>query len=104
MSIIGIFAEVCVADIERSVAWYTKFFGRPPEDKPMDGLVQCAMDRQAFRSGVMPSGPETAFQPSLSRAWMPSAHASMRLVWTCTLIGREVSVSSRKSKIPMETA
>jgi predicted enzyme related to lactoylglutathione lyase len=40
MSIIGIFAEVCVVDIERSVAWYAKFFGRPPEDRPMDGLVQ----------------------------------------------------------------
>ncbi len=40
MPIIGIFAEVCVADVERSIAWYTKFFGRPPEDRPMDRLAQ----------------------------------------------------------------
>jgi len=40
MPVTGIFAEVCVADVERSVAWYTRFFGRPPEDRPMDGLVQ----------------------------------------------------------------
>ncbi|MDB5540720.1 MAG: hypothetical protein JWQ89_2447 [Devosia sp.] len=40
MSVTGIFAEVCVADVERSVARYTKFFGRPPEDRPLDGSVQ----------------------------------------------------------------
>jgi len=40
MSVTGIFAEVCAADVERSVDWYTKFFGRPPEDRPMDGLAQ----------------------------------------------------------------
>jgi predicted enzyme related to lactoylglutathione lyase len=40
MKIRGIFAVACVADMERSVGWYSRLIGRPPDDRPMEGLVQ----------------------------------------------------------------
>jgi predicted enzyme related to lactoylglutathione lyase len=49
MTVTGIFAEVCVEDIERSIAWYTKFFGRPPEDRPMEGLAQWRQGPAGFQ-------------------------------------------------------
>lgn len=40
MDIQGIFGVVCVMDQQRAVDWYSKLFGREPDDRPMDGLVQ----------------------------------------------------------------
>lgn len=40
MKIQGLFAVVCVSDMQRSTAWYSRLFGRDPDDRPMDGLVQ----------------------------------------------------------------
>lgn len=34
------FAVACVAEMQRSIDWYTRLVGRPPDDRPMDGLVQ----------------------------------------------------------------
>jgi catechol 2,3-dioxygenase-like lactoylglutathione lyase family enzyme len=40
MSIQTIFAHVSCTDLERSVAWYQKLFGRPPIRRPMPGLAE----------------------------------------------------------------
>ncbi len=36
----SILAVACVRDMARSVDWYSRFIGREPDDRPMDGLVQ----------------------------------------------------------------
>ena len=40
MGISTIFAQVSCSDIETSVAWYEKLFGRPPLRRPMPGLAE----------------------------------------------------------------
>ncbi len=40
MDVQGIFAVICVADHQRSIDWYSKLFGREPDDSPIEGLVQ----------------------------------------------------------------
>lgn len=36
----GIYAGICVADFERSPAFYTSLMGRQPDDQPMPGMAQ----------------------------------------------------------------
>ncbi|MDQ3148048.1 MAG: VOC family protein [Actinomycetota bacterium] len=33
-------AEIMVVDFDPAVRWYGSFFGRPPDRRPMDGLVE----------------------------------------------------------------
>lgn len=40
MAIQGIYAVICVTDIERSIEWYAKLMGSAPRDRPMDFLAQ----------------------------------------------------------------
>jgi hypothetical protein len=40
MGIKTIFAHVSCADIETSVPWYEKLFGKPPLRRPMPGLAE----------------------------------------------------------------
>jgi glyoxylase I family protein len=40
MPIEHVLAVVPVADIEAAQAWYGRLFGRPPDNLPMDGLVE----------------------------------------------------------------
>lgn len=40
MRIDSIFAVVTTADMDRSEAFYAALFGRDPDDRPMDGLIQ----------------------------------------------------------------
>ena len=40
MSVEGIYATISVADLDRSVAWYTKLMGSAPRDRPTETLVQ----------------------------------------------------------------
>lgn len=42
-----IFAVACVSDMGRSVKWYSSLFGREPDDRPMDGLVQWRIGQSA---------------------------------------------------------
>ena len=73
MSIQTIFARVSCADIEVSVAWYSKLFGKAPLRRPMKGLaewqfsesaeVQVFEDRKhagasTLTLGVLPMEPE----------------------------------------------
>lgn len=36
---LSVFAAVPVADLDSSIAWYTRLIGREPDDRPMDGLA-----------------------------------------------------------------
>lgn len=47
MEIQTIFAVVCVSDMDRSESWYSRLFGRGPDARPMDGLVQWHSDQGA---------------------------------------------------------
>ncbi|HZY67633.1 MAG TPA: VOC family protein [Devosia sp.] len=40
MTVQGIYACAAAADFERTVAWYSKFMGRAPDDQPMPGMAQ----------------------------------------------------------------
>ena len=40
MSIDHVLAVVSVADFEAAHAWYERLFGRPADNRPMDGLVE----------------------------------------------------------------
>lgn len=40
MDIDGLFAALCVTDIDASAAFYAKVLGREPDDRPMETLVQ----------------------------------------------------------------
>jgi len=40
MGIETIFAHVSCSDLQTSLAWYQKLFGRPPDRSPMPGLVE----------------------------------------------------------------
>jgi len=40
MKIQGLYAAVAVRDFEVAVDWYSRLFGRLPDDRPMEGLVQ----------------------------------------------------------------
>lgn len=40
MNIQGLYAAVSVSDMDRAETFYTSVFGRDPDDRPMDGLIQ----------------------------------------------------------------
>lgn len=40
MRVHRLFAVVCVSDLERSVEWYGRLFGRDADARPMDGLAE----------------------------------------------------------------
>lgn len=44
MRIQGIYAVANVVDLEEGEDFYTKLFGRGPDDRPMDGLIQWRLE------------------------------------------------------------
>jgi predicted enzyme related to lactoylglutathione lyase len=40
VSITSVMAVVTVRDFDGGISWYERFFGRPPDARPMDGLAQ----------------------------------------------------------------
>ena len=40
MAIEHVLAVVPVSDVEESGAWYVRLFGREPDNRPMDGLIE----------------------------------------------------------------
>lgn len=40
MSITSVMAAVTVADFDAALDWYQRFFGRPADLRPMDGLAE----------------------------------------------------------------
>ena len=40
MEIDGVLANVTVRDLERSLRWYGRLFGREPDARPMEGLAE----------------------------------------------------------------
>jgi catechol 2,3-dioxygenase-like lactoylglutathione lyase family enzyme len=40
MTINRLLAQMTVSDLDRAVDWYERFFGREPDARPMDGLVE----------------------------------------------------------------
>lgn len=40
MRIQGIYAALTTRDMDKAEAFYTTLFDRPPDDRPMDGLIQ----------------------------------------------------------------
>jgi hypothetical protein len=40
MTIATIFAQVSCGDLETSIIWYEKLFGKPPRRRPMPGLAE----------------------------------------------------------------
>ncbi|AXB42350.1 VOC family protein [Amycolatopsis albispora] len=40
MAITRMLAQATVTDLEQAVSWYTRLFGREPDARPMDGLVE----------------------------------------------------------------
>jgi catechol 2,3-dioxygenase-like lactoylglutathione lyase family enzyme len=40
MTFTRLLAQMTVSDLDRAVNWYTRFFGREPDARPMDGLVE----------------------------------------------------------------
>ncbi len=54
MTILNVMPELMVTDFDAGVAWYQTFFGRAPDRRPMDGLVEWQLTGgggvQVFRS------------------------------------------------------
>jgi predicted enzyme related to lactoylglutathione lyase len=40
MSVTRLLAQMTVGDLDRAVDWYSRLFGRGPDERPMDGLVE----------------------------------------------------------------
>ncbi|WCO67261.1 VOC family protein [Iamia majanohamensis] len=40
MAITGVLAQATVTDLDAAEEWYTAFFDRPPDARPMDGLLE----------------------------------------------------------------
>jgi glyoxylase I family protein len=40
MTIVNVLPTLLVADFDDAVTWYQRFFGRVPDRRPMDGLVE----------------------------------------------------------------
>lgn len=40
MSVTGVFAQATVRHLSASEGWYERLFGRPPDARPMDGLIE----------------------------------------------------------------
>ena len=40
MTINRLLAQMTVSDLDRAVEWYARVFGREPDARPMDGLVE----------------------------------------------------------------
>lgn len=40
MTITGALASLAVSDLDRAEAWYGALFGREPDTRPMDGLLE----------------------------------------------------------------
>lgn len=84
MKIDSVFAVVCVADLERSVEWYSRLFGRKPDDRPMEGLaqwrnhggsgLQLVADRDRAGRGMV-----TIVTPSIGRARAGLSDANLQL-------------------------
>lgn len=49
MNIDNLYAVICTANITEAETFYAALFGRPPDDRPMDGLVQW---REVGGSGI----------------------------------------------------
>ncbi len=47
MGIETIFAQVSCSNLENSVVWYTKLFGKPPMRRPMPGLAEWQFTQSA---------------------------------------------------------
>jgi predicted enzyme related to lactoylglutathione lyase len=40
MSFNRVLAGIAVADVDTAVSWYEQLFGRPPDERPMEGLAE----------------------------------------------------------------
>lgn len=84
MDLAGIFAVVSVSDLERSVEWYTRLVGRPPDERPMEGLVQWRLSANGGLQLVMDartagSSMVTIITPHLDDTRISLAAASVHL-------------------------
>lgn len=84
MDIAGLFAVVCVSDMERSVDWYARLIGRAPDDRPMAGLVQWRTTRGAGLQLVLDvdksgSSLMTIVTPDMASARRQLAAAALQL-------------------------
>lgn len=44
MAVKWMLAQMTVVELEVSVAWYARLFGRQPDDRPMEGLAEWYLD------------------------------------------------------------
>ncbi len=44
MTVHGVLAQATVRDLSIAEHWYTQLFGRPPDSRPMDGLIEWHLD------------------------------------------------------------
>jgi hypothetical protein len=47
MPIEKVFAHISCSNLESSIAWFTKLFGRAPDESPMAGLAEWHQNNQA---------------------------------------------------------
>jgi hypothetical protein len=47
MPIEKVFAHISCSNLESSIAWFTKLFGRSPDETPMEGLAEWHQNNQA---------------------------------------------------------
>lgn len=59
MTINRLLAQMTVSDLDRAVTWFARFFGRGPDARPMDGLVEWHLHDRHLRNQVR-LGPERA--------------------------------------------
>lgn len=84
MKIQGIYAALATASIESSEAFYTYLFDRPPDDRPMDSLIQwrdvSGANIQIFADEVNAgSGRLTIVVPSMDDAKKALAEIGVKL-------------------------
>lgn len=45
MEVINVLAGVAVKDLDKTGPWYEKLFGRPPDTRPMEGLLEWEFEK-----------------------------------------------------------
>jgi predicted enzyme related to lactoylglutathione lyase len=67
ITVIGIYAGLCVSDLAAATDWYTRFMGRAPDDRPLPTMVQWRAGLQLWqKEGEMGPGVATVVVEDLS--------------------------------------
>jgi hypothetical protein len=75
MPIEKVFAHISCSNLQSSIAWFTKLFGRAPDESPMEGLAEWHQNNQA--GFQLFQDPKNAGHATMSATSIPSVRVSL---------------------------